>query len=81
MSGYASSLGGFNVQELAPVSRHRVPFRQGPDGADVPQSLVKRKQLGGEVEGGEAAAGAAQATLLLTGLGGNPAPQQSVRLH
>lgn len=33
------------------------------------------------MEGGEAPAGAAQATLLLAGLGGNPAPQQSVRLH
>lgn len=63
------------------MSSHHVTLHQGSDGADVPQSLVKRKQLRREVEGSETPAGATQATLLLTGQRRNPAPQQSIRLH
>lgn len=60
---------------------HRVTLHQGPDGADVPQSLVKGEQLRGEVERSEAAAWAAQTALIFTGQGRNAAPQQSIRLH
>lgn len=63
------------------MSSHHVTLHQGSDGADVPQSLVKRKQLRREVERSETPAGAAQTTLLLTGQRRNPAPQQSIRLH
>lgn len=63
------------------MSGHGVALHQGPDGADVPQGLVKGEQLGREVERGEAPAGAAQAALLLTGQRRNGAPQQGVRLH
>lgn len=63
------------------MSGHHVPLHQRSDGADVPQSLVEGKQLGGEVQRGQAAAGAAQSALVLTGQRGDGAAQQSVRLH
>lgn len=42
---FTSSLSSFNVQELASMSSHHVSVHQGPDGADVPQSLVEGQQL------------------------------------
>lgn len=63
------------------MSGHHIPLHQGPDGAHVPQSLVEGKQLGGEVERGEAPDRGAQPALLLTGQGGDRAAQQRIGLH
>ena len=60
---------------------HHIPLHQGSDGADVPQSLVKRQQFRGEVEWSQASDGAAQPPLLFTGQRRDCATKQSVRLH
>lgn len=78
---FTSPLSCFDIQELAAVSGHHIPFHQGSDGADVPQSLVKRKQLRGEVERGKATARTTQPPLLFVGQRRNRAAQQCIRLH
>ena len=74
-------LRSFDLQELAAMSGHRIPLHQGSDGAHIPQSFVKGKQFGGEVERSEASARATQPALLFTGQRGDCATQQRIWLH
>lgn len=63
------------------MSGHCVPLHQGSDGADIPQSLVEGKQLGGKVQRSETATRAPQPALLFIRQRRDWAPQQCVRLH
>lgn len=76
-----SPLSSFDIQELASMSGHCVPLNQGSDGADIPQSLVEGKQLGGKVQRSETATGAPQPALLFIRQRRDWGPQQCVRLH
>lgn len=74
-----SPFSNFNLQELAAMSGHHVPLHQGPDGAHVPQGLVKGQQLGGEVE--RSSARTKQSALLFTGQGRDCTAKQCIRLY
>jgi len=58
-----------------------LPHGEGPHHAHVPQGLVEGQQLGGEVQGGQAAAGAAQPPRVLASHWRHGAPEQGVGLH
>lgn len=78
---FTSPLSSFDLQQLPAVSGHHIPIHQGPDGAHVPQSLVKRKQLGWEVKRSEGSSRTSQPALLLAGQRRNRTTQQCIRLH
>lgn len=79
--GLTSPFSSFDLQELATMSGHHIPLHQGSDGANVPQSLVKGKQLRGEVEWSKTSARAAQPALLFIRQRRNCATQQRIRFH
>lgn len=78
---FTSPLGSFDLQQLAAMSSHHISVHQRSNGADVPQSFIKGKQLGGKVERSKTSTGVSQSALLFTGQRRDCATQQRIRLH
>lgn len=76
-----SPLSSFDIQELASMSSHHIPLHQWSDGTDVPQSLIKRKQLRGKVERSKTSNRTAKPALLFIRQRWNCTSQQCIRLH
>lgn len=78
---FTSPLSSFDLQQLAAMSSHHISIHQRPNGADVPQSFIKGKQLGGKVEGSKTSTRVSQSALLFTGQRRDCTTQQCIRLH